>query len=166
MNVLIAYGSRHGATAEIAEAIGERLGARGIDCDVVEASQVEYPITADAVVVGSSLYTGRWTGPCIKVVKKLAKQEYRKPVWLFHSGPLGEEGADERQAFPKKVTEFGVALDIRDWRTFAGKLDPDDAGFIGKSMAKQGMGGDWRNWDDIAEWSEGIADILTGVEAA
>jgi menaquinone-dependent protoporphyrinogen oxidase len=59
MNVLIAYGSRHGATREIASAIArglERFGVKAEVRDVHTAGSVE---PFDAVIIGSAVYMGR-----------------------------------------------------------------------------------------------------------
>lgn len=162
MRVLVAYGSKHGATAEIAEAIGGRLSDLGFDSEVVEAGRVQHPVIADAVVLGSSVYFGQWTKSARRAVAGLASDQFRGPVWMFHSGPTGEK-ADEHEPFPKKVNELAAPLDVRDWRTFGGKYDPTGHKILGKVTA--GEAGDWRDWEAIDAWAEGIADALAGVGA-
>ena len=60
--VLVVYGSRHGATEGIAQRIGEVLRAQGLAAPVVSADMVADGDVrdADAFVVGSAVYMGRW----------------------------------------------------------------------------------------------------------
>jgi hypothetical protein len=58
--VLVTYASRWVSTAEIGEAIAERLRAAGLDFTVVPVSQAPDPEGFDAVVCGSAIYAARW----------------------------------------------------------------------------------------------------------
>ena len=59
-SILVAYATKHGSTAEIAEAIGADLRERGHAVDVTSAHDVHDVSTYDAVVVGSAVYLGHW----------------------------------------------------------------------------------------------------------
>ncbi len=54
--VLVAYASERGSTAEIAEAIGERLRRSGIGADVRPAGEVRDLAPYGSVVLGSAVY--------------------------------------------------------------------------------------------------------------
>ena len=58
--VLVAYGTKHGSTREVAEAIGEVLRKRAVEADVRPAAEVKDLSPYSAVVLGGALYTGRW----------------------------------------------------------------------------------------------------------
>ena len=58
--VLVAYGSRHGSTAEIAEAIAATLREAGLAVDCRKAGEVDSLDGYDAVVLGSAVYMRRW----------------------------------------------------------------------------------------------------------
>ena len=60
MKVLVAYGTKHGATAEIAEKIGQVLRQAGLPTEVLPADGVGDLTPYKAVVLGSALYIGRW----------------------------------------------------------------------------------------------------------
>jgi menaquinone-dependent protoporphyrinogen oxidase len=49
--------------------------------------------TFDAVIVGSALYSNRWTGRAVRYVNHHVNQLRRVPVWFFSSGPL-DDSAD------------------------------------------------------------------------
>ncbi|MEP6640574.1 MAG: hypothetical protein ABJB93_01575 [Gaiellales bacterium] len=58
MKVLVATASRHGATDEIAAAIGRSLKDAGLDAEVVAAGDVAGLDGYDAVVLGSAEQAG------------------------------------------------------------------------------------------------------------
>ena len=65
MHVLVAYASRHHATAAMAQSIAEILrkpveGLSAPTVDVLAVDDVDVLDDFDAVVLGSSVYMGRW----------------------------------------------------------------------------------------------------------
>jgi menaquinone-dependent protoporphyrinogen oxidase len=163
--ILIAQASKRGGTEGIADMIAERLEERGVEAVVVPAGKARRFDHADAVVVGSALYGGRWQRGAVRAVKRLARLSTPPPVWLFHSGPLGDEDADEPQRPPRKVEELADRLDA-DVVTFGGRLSEDADGFIAKAMVRNGKSGDWRDAEMIRGYADAIADALVGGEAA
>lgn len=57
--VLVAYGTRNGSTAGIAEIIGTTLLEEGLAAEVHPANQVRSLAGSDAVILGGALYAGR-----------------------------------------------------------------------------------------------------------
>jgi menaquinone-dependent protoporphyrinogen oxidase len=55
MNVLVAFASKHGPTAEIAEAVADRLRASGLTVECRRATDVTSVERYDAVVLGSAV---------------------------------------------------------------------------------------------------------------
>lgn len=159
-SVLVGYGTKMGGTTAIAEKIGEVLSTRGHDVTITEASEVDLSPGYDAAVIGSSLYAGMWRGPVKRLIKQMTRETPNLPLWLFHSGPLGEEEADKPQKFPGWLLEAEKSLTVRDKTTFGGLLEEDSPGMIAKSLRKNGMQGDFRDMDAIAAWAEGIAAAL------
>jgi menaquinone-dependent protoporphyrinogen oxidase len=158
--VLVAYGTKMGGTAGIAERIAEVLADRGHD--VVVSPPAKVGGAFDAAVVGSGLYAGRWRSGAIKVLRRLSRQDPAPSTWLFHSGPLGED-AEAPQPLPKAVAKLAEQLDARDVVTFGGRLDEEHAvGWIARAMVRNGKGGDWRDLDGAAAWARIIADEIRG----
>ncbi len=158
--VLVGYGTRMGGTTAIAERIGEVLSEKGHDVTVVEAGKARNTDGYDAAIIGSGLYAGMWRGPAKRLVKTLARRHPDTPLWLFHSGPLGEDAADQPQEFPKWLRELESGLDVRDKATFGGVLADDAKGFIASKMVQNGRGGDFRDMEAVAAWAAGIAASL------
>lgn len=59
-SVLVTAGSKHGATHEIGDAIARALQQAGVSAVSVPVERDPDPGGADAVVLGSAVYAGRW----------------------------------------------------------------------------------------------------------
>ncbi|MGQ9475428.1 MAG: flavodoxin domain-containing protein [Actinomycetota bacterium] len=68
--VLVAYGTKHGAPAELAERIGAALREAGLLVDVHKAGEVKDVPGYGAVVLGSGVYYGRWVRSAARFLKK------------------------------------------------------------------------------------------------
>jgi len=161
MKVLVATASRHGATQEIAEAIGRTLRQHGLDADVASLGVVESLVGYDAAVVGSAVYMGHWLEPARTFVERHSVSLTRHPTWLFSSGPVGDppRPSDEQAV---AVSELVAAIHPRGHRVFAGKIDKHALGFGERAvmLAFRGSDGDYRDWDAIATWADGVAAEL------
>lgn len=177
MNVLVAYASRHGSTAGIAERIAQTLTARGHHARTVDVEQVEELAGVDAVVLGAAAYMFHWLKPAVHFARRHRDELARLPVWLFSSGPLGtetvdEEGQDVREgARPKEFDELVEQLRPRGETVFFGAYDPQEppigmAERVTRAMpaAKDALpAGDFRDWEAIEAWAAGIADDLDAI---
>ncbi len=161
MTTLVTAASRHGATHEIADAIGRTLAERGLDVRVVRAEDVDAVEGYDAVVIGSGVYAGHWLEPARRLVEEHRDELSRVPTWLFSSGPIGEPPRPD-DAHAVDVDALVAAVAARDHRVFAGRLDRHRLGFGERAMvfAFRAPDGDFRDWDAIAAWASGIADEL------
>jgi menaquinone-dependent protoporphyrinogen oxidase len=90
MKVLVTVSSRHGATSEIAQQIGETLVAAGIDADIRPPDAVPSVANYDAVIIGSAVYAGRWLQQARSFIERESANLKTRPVWLISSGPLGD----------------------------------------------------------------------------
>ena len=90
MRVLVTAASKHGATFEIATAIGEELTRAGIDARVEPLEDVRSLDKYDGVVVGSGIYAGHWLGAAKEFIDQHATELALRPLWLFSSGPIGD----------------------------------------------------------------------------
>lgn len=166
MRVLVAYGTKRGSTAGIADIIGETLREDGIEADVLPAGRAGEVATYDAVVLGGALYAMRWHRDARRFARHHAKEIGQHPVWLFSSGPI-DHSAEERDIPPVKSTAAAMKqLHARGHVTFGGRLDAGARGFIASRMAKN-TNGDFRNPERIKAWAHGIAtELKSGAAAA
>jgi menaquinone-dependent protoporphyrinogen oxidase len=162
VKVLVAYGTKMGGTAGIAEKVAESLRARGHEVTLAPAAKVPRKAQFDAAVVGSGLYAGRWRRGAVRLLRRLAGAGRKMPVWLFHSGPLGDDQADQPMPLPKRVQILADRLGAHDVVTFGGRLPGDARGFIARAMLRNGRGGDWRQLEQAAAWGNALADELSG----
>ena len=92
--VLVAFASKYGSTAEMAERIGKVLREAGLQTDVLHANRVKKSTDYQAVVLGCAVYIGMWRKEAASFLKANEMDLAQKPVWLFSSGPTGEGDLD------------------------------------------------------------------------
>lgn len=162
MNILIAVASKHGSTREIAEAIAEELRAAGHGVDVADAAAAPTPQGYDALIAGSAIYMGKWMGEAQAFVDQHAPTLAGMPVWLFSSGPLGEE-YPEGMGRPQNLDELISQTGGRGHEVFVGRLDKSELGMGEKLIARavKAPEGDFRDWDAIRGWARQIAHGLS-----
>ncbi len=174
MKVLVGYATRHGATAGIAERIGDRLRAAGLEADVASAGTVRYPAPYDAFVIGAAAYMSHWLTEATSFVERHRELLASRPVWLFSSGPLGtdtvnEQGKDQLAVtVPKEFERLRSLVNPRGEQVFFGALDlsAPPVGLAERFVrlvpaARDGLPqGDFRDWASIEAWADGIAREL------
>jgi menaquinone-dependent protoporphyrinogen oxidase len=161
VNVLVAYASRHGSTAEIAEAIATVLRECGLSADCVEAGEARSLGSYDAIVLGSAVYMKRWRREARHFLRSHRRELAELPFWVFSSGPVGEPSEEaDAWAEPKHTIHTAEELGARDHAVFGGRV-PDE-GFAARSMAENTPPEyrDRRDWDAIRAWAESIAREL------
>ncbi|MBN1121589.1 MAG: flavodoxin domain-containing protein [Anaerolineae bacterium] len=163
--VLIAYASKHGSTAEIAEKIGEVFAQSGLETDVLPVKKVKDLAPYGAVILGSAVYIGMWRKDAVRFVNVNQSALADRKVWIFSSGPTGEGDPVELLKgwrLPKKVEPIVEAIKPRDTAVFHGNVDPDTLSGMEKMMIKQveAPTGDFRDWGMITAWAEGVAAEL------
>jgi menaquinone-dependent protoporphyrinogen oxidase len=163
--VLVAYATKYGATAEIAEKIGQVLRQAGLRADILPADQVGNLSAYKAVILGSAVYIGQWRKEAAKFLKANEAALTGQPVWLFSSGPSGEGDPVELLQgwqLPAKLQPIADRIQPRDIAVFHGAVDMDKLNFIEKWMLKnvKAPAGDFRDWNTIAAWATAIANVL------
>ena len=166
--VLVTFSTKYGATAEIAEKIGEVLQQAGLEADVLPADPAfgRTDLSAyQAVILGSAVYIGRWRKEAVKFLQANEQTLAEKPVWLFSSGPTGEGDPVELLQgwrFPGKLQPIVDRIQPRDIAVFHGATDVNKLNFIEKWMLKNVKApvGDFRDWEAVTSWAAGIADEL------
>jgi len=174
MRVLVAYASRYGSTEEIADRIAATLRRDGLEVTVKQAEDTRDPANYDAFVIGSAAYYLHWRRKAAAFIRRNSALLAQRPVWLFSSGPLGEDakdaqGHDKREATaPKEIAEFNATIHPRGHRVFFGALDQARLGLthriifkmINKRDAAVLPEGDFRDWNDVETWAHSIAEDL------
>ncbi|TNC19332.1 flavodoxin domain-containing protein [Amycolatopsis alkalitolerans] len=159
MKILVAAASKHGATREIAVAIGEVLREHA-EVDVLDAGDVDRIAGYDAVVLGSAVYLGHWLAAATDLVHARREELTAVPVWLFSSGPVGSPLKPEQD--PLELPTLRRLVHARGHRLFAGRIDRHHLGLAERAMvAALHVGdGDFRDWPDIRAWARRISRAL------
>jgi len=165
--ILVAYATKYGATAEIAEKIGEVLCQAGLNSHVLPVNHVSDLSPYQAVVLGSAVYIGSWRKEASKFLRTHEGELAKRPVWLFSSGPTGEGDVEELAQgwhFPGPLQPIADRIQPRDIAVFHGAADPDKMNALEKWMLKNVKApvGDFRDWDAISAWAAAIAQALHG----
>jgi menaquinone-dependent protoporphyrinogen oxidase len=156
--ILIAYGTKHGSTREVAEVLGEALAEYGLDVETLPAGQVPEVARYAGVVVGGSLYMGRWHPASLAFVQHNAKALSKMPFAVFAMGPrtldpadmaqseeqLGRALAKVPQVDPCAVAIFGGVVDPKKLRFPLSKLPASDA----------------RDWAQIRAWAGEVSNTF------
>lgn len=174
MTVLVAYATRHGATAGIAQRIAEGLQSAGLSAEARPAGEVDDLTPYDAVVLGGAAYMFHWLKEAKGFARRHSAELALRPVWLFSSGPLGtdkvdKEGRDVLESTrPKEFEELTDLLHPQGERVFFGAWDPEapPKGLGERLMhllpaARGAMPtGDFRDWPAVDAWAAEIAAQL------
>jgi menaquinone-dependent protoporphyrinogen oxidase len=171
-DVLVTYASKYGATKEIAEKICEVLSEAGISTEIMSVEQVRDINPYQAVILGASVYIGKWPQEAVKFLQANERILAVRPVWLFSSGPTGEGDPVELVEglrLPEALQPVADRIQPRDIAVFHGYINPDKINFIEKwaikSLVKKPFG-DFRNWNAIAAWATSITEVLKEAEPA
>ncbi len=164
--VLVAYATRMGGTAGIADAIGGELRRAGHDVDVRDVAEVGDVSDYHVVIVGSALYVRRWRRSAVRFLRRHAAELRRRQVWLFHSGPLGPD-KDSTQTMPGNVARLVRRIGAVPPVTFAGRLErPTAHGPVARWLASGELAGDFRDWDRITSWAHALHDAIVAVDVS
>ena len=164
--VLVAYATKHGGTAEIAEQIGQVLRGAGLHADVMPVGDVGDLTLYSAVVLGSALYMGRWRKEAVRFLEGSEETLAERKVWLFSSGPTGEGDPTELvegRLLPEGLQPVVDSIQPEGVAIFHGVLMRDRMSFFERSIIRMVKApvGDFRDWDAIQSWAVAIAETLT-----
>lgn len=170
MNVLVAYASAHGSTAEVAEFIGARLRERRFTVTVARAEAVRTLDGFDAFVLGSAVHGGLWLTPMVRLIDDFNADFGARPVFVFFTciRVLEPDGPEHVLAHYVNYSAL-EALNVRAVQPFAGKLDMSSidwderwtlAARYDGSAAPGSFNRDFRDWNAIRAWADKVADSL------
>ena len=161
MKLLIAYASKYGSTAEIADVIGKELQKRQYEVEVKAVDDVGNLAGYDGFVIGSGLYAGGWIKNAADFLHTNRELLARRPVWLFSSGPTGEGDPNDIMGgwtFPEDLAEVREKINPKNIILFHGHIDPDKLNSAEKMILKSvnATVGDFRDWLVIRGWARTI----------
>ena len=160
--ILVAYASRCGSTAEIAEALGRDLQSRGYRPEIAPVATVSGVGGYQAVLLGSAVRAGNWLPEATAFVRQHRREIQDLPNAFFtvHMRNLGddEKSRNGRLAYLNPVHEL-VQPDVEVF--FAGRMDFNRLSF-GERLLCRVMGAesrDLRNWPAIHGWGSSVFHV-------
>lgn len=157
--ILVAYATKKGSTAGIAEAVAKELQAAGHTADAVEITKLASLQGYDAVVIGGPLYMGKMDGSIGKFVNRNRPDLERVPVAGFVVCLAAAAKDPEGVKWAEKALHTALApLDPVAETVFAGKLDPEKLSWFQRWVTKKAKSpvGDFRDWAAIASWARDL----------
>ena len=161
--ILVAYATRTGSTAEVAEAIALRLCAAGMDADVLPIADVPDVEAYAGFVLGSAVRYAAWLPEMHDFLAEHRARLSDRPVAFFtmHMLALGDtpEAIAERAKYTAKARELVQPVDEV---FFEGKIDPARLSFFDRLAVRlvKSPVGDRRNWNRINAWADDLVPLL------
>lgn len=168
--ILVAYDTKYGSTATVAEKIGNTLCEEGLQVDIRLARKVKKTEIADydGVIVGSAIIYEMWLPGATNLLRRSRSILAEKTVAYFLvCGSLREE-TEERI---ERVNEYYVQpiLDkfpeiepVVEFGTFAGTVDYNKMYPIDSFLMRliEFPDGDWRSFEKIGAWAKEVAAMM------
>ena len=167
---LIAYASRAGSTAEVAETIGNVLRESGLDVDVRSVKDVQSLTGYDALVLGSAIWAGKPLPEMQRFVADQHEALARLPVAYFIlCDALREDTPANRQIAlgylsPLRAAKQPVSVGMFAGRRDFSKVHPLLRWFLMRVVRL--AEGDWRDWAQIRAWAVTLAAQLADARPA
>jgi menaquinone-dependent protoporphyrinogen oxidase len=153
--ILVAYATKHGSTQEVAHIVAAELREEGLEAELREAAAVDSVEGYDAIVLGGSIYMGRWHSDARRFLRRHGAQLGRTPLAVFGMGPRTLE-ADDVAASKAQLEKALHGVDPFRVGIFGGVVDPAKLRFPFNKMPAV----DARDWDAIQAWAEDVADVI------
>jgi menaquinone-dependent protoporphyrinogen oxidase len=169
--ILVAYCTRSGSTAEVAEAIGRTVRDSGLSVQVKAIGEVESIAAGTEIMLGTALYIGRFPKEFHRFLSRFEAELAKKRPWVFVLGPTEKERKQFATAEEQARKELGKHATLRptDVRVLGGKFDPSHLKLafpmslvlkVPGNPLKKLPASDIRDWEWIHRWAEAIAEEI------
>jgi menaquinone-dependent protoporphyrinogen oxidase len=158
-SILVAHASKRGSTEEVAAFIGNRLREQGLAADVRGAAEVEDLASYDGVVLGGSLYFGRWHDDARTFLRRFRTALADRPLAVFALGPKTASEHDLAESRAQLDRALGD-VEPTTVAVFGGVIDPAKLRFPFNRMPAS----DARDWTAIAAWADEVASLVVRAE--
>lgn len=170
--VLVAYFSFCGTTGGVAETIGQVLCDKGATVDVRLVKNISDLSSYQAFVIGSAIRSASWWPEAIEFLERNKEELGRKPVAYFLTclALYKDTEASRRVARSYMDPVLKAVPNVKpvEMGYFAGALDYSKLNLMYRMVMKSKMKkrgipeGDFRDWDAIRSWAEGLRSPLLG----
>jgi menaquinone-dependent protoporphyrinogen oxidase len=162
--VLVAFGTKHGSTRDVALAVAETLQELGLEVETLPAARVADLSPYAGVVLGGAIYTGRWHPDAVEFMERHRRALAVMPVAVFGMGPRTMDEHDQASSLDQLAKSLAKVPEIDPYAVaiFGGVIDPASLRFPFSRMAAS----DARDWDAIRRWAREIAGAFDFGKAA
>ena len=169
--ILIAYVTRSGSTAEVAGALGASLREAGVVVEVKPLTDVVSIPEGTSVILGAALYMGGFPKVFHGFLTRHRNVLAALRPWVFVLGPTenkAEHFEGARKQSDKELAKYPW-LQPAEVRIFGGKFDPQTLKLpfpmslimrLPANPMRKLPPSDIRDWDAIRAWAKSIADSL------
>lgn len=157
--ILVAYATKAGSTAEIAQFIGKTLCENGALVDVRPVKEVHSLHGYDAAIVGSAIRMGRWLPEAVKFVETHKAALSQMPTAYFLVSLFLSEGTPEiRKTVQAYLDPVRAILEPDSIGLFPGKMDYSKLSWLDRQAAKmvKASEGDHCDWQAMRAWAEAL----------
>ncbi|MFY9194383.1 MAG: flavodoxin domain-containing protein [Methanoculleus sp.] len=157
--ILVAYATRYGSTAEVAEEIGDELRKGGARVDVRPVGEIDDLAPYGAVIVGSPIYMGKWLPEAQVFVERHQKFLRDIPIAYFAVGLSVAGGTPDAtgkaEASMGSVRVLASPVDIG---IFPGRLESDRLSSADQMIIRliRAKAGDFRDQEAVRAWARGL----------
>ena len=174
MRIHIAYATKEGQTARIADYIAEVVHAHGHQADIVEIAHAKDGVPAgyDGVIVGSSIHMGKHDKHATGYVRH-NRETLEKVPSAFFSVSLAAHGDEAEAAGYVEAFENETGWHPAQMALFAGALPYTRYGFLKRHLMKKiagdkpgSLGTDtsrdyvYTEWDEVSRFTEAFLERL------
>ena len=160
--ILVAYATKYGSTAGVADAVARELAGAGLEARAAELQEVASLEGYDGVVLGAPIYVGRPLGLAPFAARHAAALA-QVPVAAFATGivPIAPKPGQLEQIREALADALAPLVPVAA-TVFAGALEPSRMGFADRAAVRllRAPTGDHRDWAAIAAWARELVPLL------
>lgn len=165
--ILVAYATRAGSTAEVADAIGKKLAAGGAMVDVKPIKKVQSIDGYQSVVLGSAIRAGNLLPEMTDFVRTHKDELHKVPAAYFIVCFILRENTEEnRKTANAYLDPLRAEVTPVDVGLFTGKMDYSKLSFLETFIIKyivKASEGDLRDWKQINDWATNLLPKLQNI---
>ncbi|MEM0448448.1 MAG: flavodoxin domain-containing protein [Methanomassiliicoccales archaeon] len=180
MKALIAYGTKYGSTARVAEEMGRVLAEKGAEITLMDLRRSDHHAMEDfdLIVVGSCINMHNWTKRARRFLMENSTALSKRNLAMFACCidivlfPSKKEQL-EKEYVKDVAAEFGIDK-VMSMRLFGGEVDLSRYGFFDATLAKSYIRNEknevrlqeskdrlnFQDWKEIRDWAASLAMMI------
>jgi menaquinone-dependent protoporphyrinogen oxidase len=161
--ILVAYASKSGVTAEIAERIAATIAEYQVNVDLLPVDQVKDVQDYHTVLIGSGIYMGQLMPAAVSFIETNQAVLSSKNVGVFFSClTLAEDNEETRSEVTAYLAPARGLIALQHEGMFAGAVKPQHLTVLERGMLAllNTPAGDFRDWQAIDDWAVEVASSI------